>query len=67
MANDAEGLCYDVPNNRLLLAYKDSAGKERELKDEKAIYAFDLNTKTIVPTPLAIITMNILQKKQYVL
>lgn len=42
--NNIEGLAYDKNNNRLLLAVKDFGldGNEKE----KAIYAFDLKTKT---------------------
>ncbi len=51
-ASDNEGLCYDRDNNRLLIACKSKIGKTRELKDKRAIYGFDLRTKTLSPEPV---------------
>jgi uncharacterized protein YjiK len=47
--NDTEGLCYDAKFNRLLIACKAKAGKD--LKGIRAVYAFDLKTKSISATP----------------
>ena len=46
--NDVEGLAYDAPNNRLLLAIK---GAETSSADYKGIYAFDLKSKKLSTTP----------------
>jgi hypothetical protein len=51
-AANNEGLCYDKENNRLLIACKSSVGKGKELKDHRAIYAFDLKTKTLGKEPV---------------
>ena len=47
--NDVEGLTYDAPNNRLLLAIK---GAETNTTDYKGIYAFDLKSKKLSTTPV---------------
>lgn len=47
-----EGLCYDEVNNRLLVACKGKVGKGPELKDKRAIYAFDLKTKLLGKEPV---------------
>jgi len=53
--NDVEGLAYDATNRRLLLACKNKAGIEHA-KDERGIYAFDLNKKTLSDAPVYTIT-----------
>ncbi len=50
-ADNNEGLCYDAANNRLLIAVKGKVGKDRENKDRRVIYGFDLNTKTLSNEP----------------
>lgn len=47
-----EGLCYDEKNNRLLIAAKSKAGKGKELKDTRLIYAFDLVQKKLLSKPV---------------
>lgn len=47
-----EGLCYDLENNRLLIACKSKIGKGKEFKDLRAIYAFDLDTKLLSDKPV---------------
>lgn len=51
-ANNNEGLCYDAANHRLLIACKGKLGKGSELKDKRAIYGFDLSTKTLSANPV---------------
>jgi WD40 repeat protein len=46
-AKDNEGLCYDMDNDRLLIACKGRTGKGDENKDKRSIYSFDLATKTL--------------------
>ena len=48
--NDAEGLAYDAPGNRLLIACKENPGNG--LRDVRAVYAFDLATNRLGPTPV---------------
>lgn len=50
-AKDNEGLCYDMDNDRLLIACKSKAGKGDENKDKRSIYSFDLATKTFSAKP----------------
>jgi uncharacterized protein YjiK len=47
--NNVEGIAYDAPRQRLLLAIK---GAESGRKDYKGIYAFDLKTKKLAATPV---------------
>lgn len=47
--HDTEGLAYDAKGNRLLILCKEYAGKG--LKGYKAIYAFDLKRKQLLPAP----------------
>lgn len=50
--NDAEGLGYDAETNSLLIACKGKAGEGKIMNGKKAIYRFDLATKTLLTTPL---------------
>lgn len=51
-AKDNEGLCYDAANHRLLIAAKSKSGKRFGFKNKRLIYAFDLETQTMVrPAP----------------
>jgi uncharacterized protein YjiK len=49
--NDVEGLAYDAANQRLLLACKGISGIQADDPDNRAIYAFDLTTNTLLPEP----------------
>lgn len=51
-ANNNEGLCYDAPNRRLLIACKGKIGKGAALKDQRVVYGFDLMTKTLTSEPV---------------
>lgn len=51
-AVDNEGLCYDKANNRLLIACKSKLDKRAGDKDTRAIYGFDLTTKTLSNEPV---------------
>lgn len=56
--NDAEGLCYDPDNNRLLIACKGRSGLkgfEEKYKNKRAIYSFDLKTYKLNTTPVILI------------
>ena len=48
--HDTEGLAYDAKGNRLLILCKEYPGKG--LKGHKAIYAFDLKRKQLLPAPV---------------
>ena len=50
---DAEGLAYDAAGGRLLIACKEQAGKG--LRGKKAIYAFDLASRTLDEQPAFIV------------
>lgn len=47
--HNVEGLVYDKQGNRLLLGIKDN---EASSKDHKGVYAFDLDSKTFIETPV---------------
>ena len=59
--NDVEGLAYDKVNNRLLLGCKGQAGNDRDFILQKAIYAFDLEKKELLPEPAYRIEMREIQ------
>lgn len=59
--NDAEGLCYDQENNRLLVACKGKPG-EGIAKGMKAVYSFDLSKKELSEKPAFIIDPDSIQK-----
>lgn len=50
--NDIEGLSYWHQRHQLLLACKDKPGGELDPQHNKAIYAFDLTTKTFIEEPI---------------
>jgi len=50
--NNVEGLAWDIANNRLLLACKGESDTDPEDGPTKAIYAFDLETKTLKKNPV---------------
>ncbi len=55
--NDTEGLCYDKKNHCLLIACKENAGLNGEvIKNQKSVFAFDLNTKKLIKKPFLNIT-----------
>lgn len=60
--NDVEGLGYDAANHRLLLACKGKAGNAPSLQNRKAIYGFDLKTRTLDSVPLITIGQPEIQK-----
>lgn len=50
--NDAEGLGYDSDTNSLLIACKGKAGDSKYMEGKKAIYRFDLATKSLEFEPI---------------
>ena len=57
--NDTEGLAYDAYNNQLLIACKGHPfTDEKNGKEFKAIYGFDLETKLMGSTPFLLIEMD---------
>jgi len=53
--NDTEGLGYDAKNNRLLVACKEDPGDD--LKDSRAVYAFDLDEHELIEEPVLVIDL----------
>jgi uncharacterized protein YjiK len=49
---DNEGLAFDAKHRRLLIAPKSRLGKGRETKFDRAVFAFDLNTRALLPDPV---------------
>ncbi len=60
--DDYEGLCYDVDNNRLLIACKGRGGKIGALKDQKEIYDFNLGTKRASSKPVMELSISAVKK-----
>lgn len=60
LKNDCEGLCYDKTTNSLLIALKEmNAIKEKDdVPGFRAIYSFDLNTKTLSEKPTFLIEIS---------
>lgn len=57
-ANNNEGLCYDKANDRLLIACKGKVGKGKEFRDQRFIYAFDLQTRKLSDEPVIRLDVN---------
>jgi len=51
-SKDNEGLCYDTENRRLLIACKESTGKGDLSKDNRYIFAFNLDSMYLVTHPV---------------
>lgn len=49
---NVEGLCYQPSQNRLLLACKGYPGNGTNLRNSKAIYAFDLDSRRLTRAPV---------------
>lgn len=47
-----EGLCFDKAHHRLLIARKNKLAKGKEYKNKRAVYAFNLDTKTLDDKPV---------------
>ena len=58
--NNAEGMCYDRSNHRLLISCK-GKGEEKE-KNKKAIYAFDLRSGKLSKAPVMHLTQDEIKK-----
>lgn len=56
-SNDTEGLSLDASKKKLLLACKGIGGKSPELKGKKAVYSFDLATKTLSEKPVFTVSL----------
>lgn len=57
--NNIEGLTYDVGNNRLLLACKGNARIDGgEMNNERAVYAFNLDTMGLAHEPVFVVSLN---------
>ena len=52
--NNCEGMCFDAKNYRLLVACKGHPEKGSAKRFEKAVYAFDLNTKKMKEEPVLV-------------
>ncbi|MXV38049.1 DUF4221 domain-containing protein [Flavobacteriaceae bacterium Ap0902] len=58
--NDIEGLAFDAPSNRLLLAAKERTIDYDKHRKVKAIYALDIETEKLEPKPFLEITKDVL-------
>ncbi len=55
-SNDVEGLGFNKVDSTLLLACKADAGIDIDIKDTRAIYKFDLKTRTLLEDPFLMIS-----------
>lgn len=55
-SNDVEGLGFNKIDSSLLLACKAAAGIEKEIKDSRAIYKFDLTGRKLQEEPFLLIS-----------
>jgi uncharacterized protein YjiK len=53
--NNTEGLCYDPVTKSLLVACKGESGLNDEKKSAKAVYQFDMESKTLQEKPFLVI------------
>lgn len=51
-AAEYEGLCYDAPNERLMIAAKGKSGDAPEDKGRRMVYGIDLGTRSLQPYPV---------------
>ena len=61
-AGDYEGLCFDQKVNRLLIAPKYKHRKDKESKDSRYIYSFDLKSKRVEDRPAFVIDVKAIKK-----
>lgn len=63
--NDAEGLGYDAETNSLLIACKSSPHLEDMdgLKGSRAVYAFDLDNRSLSKKPFLVISLDSIRKE----
>lgn len=57
-SNNIEGLAYDASGRRLLIACKGSAGIGVSVGAVRAVYAFDLVKKQLLPQPVMLISLD---------
>lgn len=55
--NDTEGLVLDPEGSSLLIATKEDPGGDLDKKRHRAMYAFDLATKELLPDPVIVIDL----------
>ncbi|MBT30274.1 MAG: hypothetical protein CMO01_11490 [Thalassobius sp.] len=60
--NNVEGLCYDPATNSLLLACKDEAGIDVNLKKKRAVYSFEIDKTDFNSKPRFLIDIDVLRK-----
>jgi uncharacterized protein YjiK len=56
--NNTEGLCFDARQNKFLIACKGIPGTDGKYENKKAIYTYDLFTKTLSTEPFILIDNN---------
>jgi len=55
--NNLEGLCFDKDHNQLLIACKGDIDNRYTDDLARGVYRFDLETKSLIPEPMIIITL----------
>lgn len=58
--HDTEGLAYDRVNNQLLVVCKEEPGAD--LKNSRAVYAFDLDSHELLADPVLVINLGEIEK-----
>ena len=59
---DNEGICYDQINNRLLIAPKETPGKDSENKKERFIYGYNLTSKKFIENPVFRFDLSVIER-----
>ena len=59
---DNEGFCYDQKNNRLLIAPKETPGKDSGNKKLRFIYGFSLNSKKLIVDPVFKFDLDVIER-----
>jgi len=59
---DNEGFCFDQKNNRLLIAPKETPGKDSGNKNMRFIYGFSLSSDKLIKEPIVRLDLTIIKK-----
>ena len=61
-ARENEGLCYDLKNNRLLIATKSNIGDGPEYEKKRPVYGFDFSSGAIMKEPVFDFDLSVIKR-----